>query len=217
MTIFTRQWDRLHRKAFDQRDSIEHTFYHLLDTRFAQWVNEQQSVVVIGFPRSGTTFLMEVLSSMINGRLSYEPLSDRIPEARQFLHPHVFDNPGKVKEKNMGFPYRRPNEEDAALKAYFTKVLKGNLDHPRVWHGSRKLKNYRSMTILTKIVWGNLMAAWIANTFGSKIIYIYRHPAGVIDSIIRQKWAGMFQDSAFMSLFMDQQSLVNDWLVSISR
>lgn len=193
------------------RRTLLSTVYDILDAIYAPFVSAEEVIVVAGFPRSGTTFLAEFVASVTKARVIFEPISWQIPQAMQFLHPHTFNN-GKI-DFLQGFPYRNPEQHDPVLENYIQLALKGNVHCARV-RRYRNVSSYRTKKVLVKTVRGNLLLAWIAQKFKPRVILLVRHPCAVVESWLRQPWAShAIMEDAFLSLFLDQKHLVEDWLL----
>ena len=183
--------------------------YDSLAFLYSQFARPSDAVVILGFPRSGTTFLVEAVSALLPARTMFEPLHHSVAPARRFLHPHWFVNDTTRLQK--GFPYRRPHEVDPLLSDFFQRILTGAINQSRLSR-YRSLSSFRTKNIVVKETRGTLLASWLANTFQVRIILLIRNPIAVVESVQRQRFGWWLQDASFLSLFTDQEELVEDWL-----
>lgn len=152
---------RLHQRVW--RRSIEPRLFR------RSWKIED-TVVVCGSPRSGTTWLAEILASDEHSSFSNEPLN-------LTNHPDA---------KRAGFEWRtyigpeelRPREEE-----YLRAVLTGQIGmSPRgvLWH---ILGVARTRRLIVKFVRANRMLGWMRRTFPVQaIVLVLRHPCAVVSS-----------------------------------
>lgn len=144
-------------------------------------------VLVAGAPRSGTTWVAELIGSVTGSRLLFEPLA---PVA-------VANRPGIP-----AFPDRRPGDEDAILQAYMEAVLHGSRRDPLI--DARPL-TARPQGRVVKMVRCCLMIGWLAELFPDvAIVFVTRDPWSVVRSRIRMQWdpepdvAALLEQSSLM-------------------
>jgi len=157
-------------------------------------------LVIAGSGRSGTTWILDVLTEANNLRPVFEPLnSDGVSEARDFCNRYI-----------------KENEYEPELKHFMEKVFNGKLNH--IWPNTRSLPfklrpnisqmtswdynynllsrykkfcirytNYlrkKSLRPITKFIRANLMLDWLSANFNPRIIFLVRHPGAVTASKI---------------------------------
>ena len=141
-----------------------------------------ESIVVLGFGRSGTTWLSDIISKSLGGMLLFEP-----------LHPAVFD-------RSTEYCYRSEfnKEQSEYLQLFLEAVLSGASEHRWLIRNhvgsplheiSEEYIRYvwaNSGVIGFKSIRANFMVDWFADRQVQKIVYMYRHPLAVIASIIRR-------------------------------
>ena len=137
----------------------------------------RDTLLVAGSPRSGTTFLAELLNQIPRSAILFEPEHiQQVPEARQAgLTWHTIKYPG---------------DDWAQGRRFFERVLRGRLitswtvSHvplpsavaPRVW--------------IVKFVDANFMLGWLASQFPVRApVLLIRHPCAVIASQLRRGWS----------------------------
>lgn len=137
----------------------------------------EDTVIVSGVPRSGTTWLAEMIAVQPGYKLLSEPL---------FLH-------GPGGRDGLGLEWRtymEPNESNAEIEGWIRKALTGRIPGDYVLT-SRSLLG-RAAEFLTdrknvvKFVRASRMLGWIDNTFDVRgIILLLRHPCAVVASQLR--------------------------------
>lgn len=135
------------------------------------------TIVVAGVARSGTSWLAELVMALPGYKLMGEPLAyglDRLD--------HVP-------------PYQGPGQENDALEEYLKGVMEGR--RPGGWRlgtESRILRLFRHgkrRRMVTKFIHANRILQWLANTFDIRgIILIVRHPCAVVASM--QKYGAWY-------------------------
>lgn len=152
-------------------------------------VDINDTIAIFGAPRSGTTWIMEILYYALNDRwLVFEPLYN---ESSYFkiLREKVF--------KDYFFPPWRPyipvDKEDSILYSFFVKVFKGrilqgSLPTHRKYHSDIS-RWFKSDKVLVKFIRANRLLPWILKRFTLRgTILIIRHPCATITSQINRGW-----------------------------
>ena len=148
-------------------------------------------IVLAGSGRSGTSWLLDVLAVDKNLRPIFEPL-------------HVKHVPNA---KNLWDLYLRAGCENAALEQHFYNVFEKRTEqawftwmHCRVGHNvpnwSKPLaimanaKNFRfwARRRIAKVIKANLCLDWLQHKFAIKLIFMRRHPGGVLASRLKMNW-----------------------------
>jgi hypothetical protein len=153
--------------------------------------NPRNSILVAGTARSGTTWLGDVLSSQLRGRVMFEPF-----------------HPGKIEQFRPFnyFQYMRPDEPDEALRSYAERVLTGAIRHPWI---DREVDCLFPRCRVIKEVRANLFLKWIRRAFpDTPMLLIVRHPCAVALSRMQLHWATDDDIAPFLS----QPKLVADFL-----
>ena len=150
----------------------------------------RRTVFLCGAPRSGTTWLAEVINRSHVYRYLYEPFNcDQVPlcshfSERQYLRPHD-DDPQYFEAARAIFTGRA---RDAWIDQY---------NRPAIVR-RRLVKDVRSM----------LMLKWIREHFPEmKIIFIMRHPCAVAVSRTKLGWRSIWRET-----FFKQPDLMADYL-----
>ncbi len=131
----------------------------------------ENTLIVAGAARSGTTWLAEVFASQTPTRLIFEPFyPDRVPEYRGFS-PMEYVAPGRARPK---------------LRRVVEEILHGRVRGPWVDH---QIDCLRPNQRIVKAVRANLMLAWLSQEFSAvPIVFLIRHPCAVVSSRIAAQW-----------------------------
>jgi hypothetical protein len=137
--------------------------------------NPRENYLIFGDPRGGTTWIAEVIQSVIPTSLIWEPLSI-----------------GTVKEfRNLNFGWRQFIPEEAKwpeAQFAFEKVFRGKLlNHwTAAYTSPEQLKTENPLLI--KFCRGNQLLPWLINNFSfkNKPLYLIRHPFAVVASQLKQ-------------------------------
>jgi hypothetical protein len=123
--------------------------------------DHRSAVVLAGSPRSGTTWISEVLNHDLRYRFMWEP-----------FHPREGVFPART--------YLRPDYTDAALLAGARSILAGRVRSAWVDKHNRRFLPRRR---LIKEVYGNLLLGWLHQQFPElPLVLILRHPCAVAAS-----------------------------------
>ncbi|MHA1291900.1 MAG: sulfotransferase [Promethearchaeota archaeon] len=150
----------------------------------------ENSLILDGTGRSGTTWLAEILTKFLNYRVIFEPF-----------------NPRKVKlcKNFLNKQYIPPNCKNKEYYKIFEKILSGKIRGFWVNQDNRVL---RPKGRIIKTIRASLFLKWLKINFPSvPIIYILRHPCAVVQSRTRLKW-----ETKDVDIFLKQDDLVNDYL-----
>jgi len=147
-------------------------------------LNEKEAILVSGAPRSGTTWVMEILETLPAYKSIFEPFhKDWFPEVQKLkINPYR--------------PYVYFKDSNPSLKEYLTKVFKGEV--------VSKSPNYRltleniykrifAKKAVVKFIRANRLLPWIANNFQVKgIFFVIRHPCSTVASQLETGVRGHF-------------------------
>jgi len=145
-------------------------------TRQIAACNIRDTIVVAGAPRSGTTWLAEVLRALPSYKFVNEPLLLSNYEAAQ----------------KAGFAWRThlaPNENAPQAKYFFEDVLSGRVPHGPLWHYQadssvgRLLEQITHRKLIVKFCRAGRLLHWLLGEFEVRgAVLIVRHPCAVIAS-----------------------------------
>ena len=137
----------------------------------------RDTLLVAGSPRSGTTFLAELLNQIPRSAILFEPEHIRlVPEARQAgLTWHTVKYPGDDWPEGRRF-FERVLRGRLITSWTVSHVPLANAVAPRVW--------------IVKFVDANFMIGWLAANFPVRApVLLLRHPCAVIASQLRRGWS----------------------------
>jgi hypothetical protein len=129
------------------------------------------TILLIGMGRSGTTWIADIINHDRSCRVLFEPFFPAlVPEARGFEY----------------IQYMRPTDDDPALAAAAVRILAGRTrsrwvdrDNPGLFYRRRIIKDIRC----------NLMAGWLHAIFPRMpIVLVIRHPLQVAASWKKLGW-----------------------------
>lgn len=137
----------------------------------------EDTIVIAGSPRSGTTLLLEALHKIPGYKTINEPLlTPRIQKMKGF-HSRSYIHSGTSSEMQFKF---------------LEEVLKGQMDPSARWlfdaesTFGRILEHSMRKKLLVKFCRINRMLPWFADQFDVRsIIFIIRHPCAVVNSMLR--------------------------------
>ncbi len=151
-------------------------------------IDVQSSILLVGAPRSGTTWVMEIIEALGNYRVVFEPFHTGFyPMSRRFISRFLDDPAYRIVYR----PYLPIDYEDSNLRTYLDRVLRGRV--AGYWYSppTRLAKNLRWIKadkVIVKDVWIPRLLPWITNRFYHEIrktFLLIRHPCAIIESQIR--------------------------------
>jgi len=152
----------------------------------------EATVVIVGAPRSGTTWLLELVRAHRSYKAINEPLLYGDTRRTYGFEPRT---------------YVHPEDEAQQSREYIENVLRGQIGLAPVWHDEsesrveRLLEHWRRDRVVVKFCRGNRMIHWLSCQFGTRPpVFIVRHPCAVVSSMMR---FGAWTDSEHASLRVD--------------
>jgi hypothetical protein len=136
-------------------------------------------IIILGFGRSGTTWLSDIISKTTGSLILFEPLHPSVTDlSREYAYSHIGNN-----------------ETDDVLKDFLNKVI--NKQYQKMWllrnHVPTRLEEtspdflellWRECNVIgMKGIRMNFMIEWLYKNISQKIVFIMRHPCAVISSI----------------------------------
>jgi len=148
---------------------------------FLKGFNEKDSIIIIGSPRTGTTWIMEILNNLPQYTTIFEP-----------LHPIWFP---RVKELKLSMRhYETADSDNGLLYDYLHKVFNGEVTSQRPRYRltfANILKRVTAKKLIVKFVRANRLVPWIVNNYNLRaVIFITRHPCATISSQFRTGYTG---------------------------
>ena len=151
---------------------------HLLDAVFAAGLNPKDAVLISGFYRSGTTFLMESLAEAKRRRTVFEPFCHQVPQALGLYAREV-----RIRSPEI-FPIVQPLAQSSKYDAFFINTLRGRVQCE--WtRNTRTPMGWLRRQLLIKSVRANGALCYLKQRFGCQTINIRRHPLGIAASVSR--------------------------------
>ncbi len=167
--------------------------------KFGLWGRPDASaaILIVGSARSGTTWLMNVLSSARGIQPIFEPLYPPYSAAVRKLA--GWD----ARDPYIRGRYLRPDGEYPDWAALLGRVLTGQ--ERNYWTDFERTSLFPDR-FLIKLIRANLMVGYIARTFQPAIVYTIRHPCAVVRSRLGLRWHAEVAD------LLAQSELVEDHL-----
>lgn len=155
---------------------------------FSKKFNIEDTLMISGSPRSGTTWLMQILGNIPDYLTLFEPLQ----------HEHF------PRSNKAGFDSRSyipPLKKCTKKREYLDDIFRGKIISlmPRYKFNKKIiLRRVNADKLLVKFVRANRLIPWITKNFElKKIIYIIRHPCATIASQLRTGYMGNNYDRLY--------------------
>jgi hypothetical protein len=161
-------------KTNDLLLSTYYTYKRIMTKIFNSHKQKKKDILILSSPRSGSTWLMELLSYEKHAKYIDEPLSKDIIDIKNFLPIKTWWNYLSLDDT-----------ESKIFKNYFN-----NDDIIRCFGSANILKNnysYFTNRRIFKVIRANALIEFFENEFDFNIIYLIRHPISQSLSCIRRK------------------------------
>lgn len=180
--------------------------------------NSKDTIAVFSSPRGGSTWLGELLATLPNSSLVYEPLF------RGFINTNnVMPDKWQVKTqyvKDLNFYFYQPIPEEGSwpeaqeflFKLFNRELVTLSMYHENVWTDIPKSEHF-----IFKFCTAELMLPWIVNNFDISPILLVRHPCAVVASQLQHiGWNNVRRDPKikipdfkFNDIYLKYQDLFN--------
>lgn len=144
-------------------------------------MKQEDTIFLVGTPRSGTTWLMELLENIPSYTYLFEP-----------LHANWFPEAVKIDFKSR--PYLPKNQVKEDWEEYLRKIFTGKIVSRVPLYGSKpfiSMNRLLSKKLIVKSVRLTRLLPWIAERFQlHSVIYIVRHPCATIASQLKTGFFG---------------------------
>lgn len=182
------------------------------------------SIVINGFWRSGTTWLLEAVTQAWNAKPVFEPLVPVLKSYEPYLqnnYRHLIQEDGTFVDGLMpycGSDINACPELAVYLKSvlkggspdYFTRLTRENIRTRRGQHSELRLLRaiYRIIDamqtrVVTKFVRAHLILPGLHATYGMPVFHIRRDPRAVVESLRRQKWSKWIRSANLSTLLLE--------------
>lgn len=137
--------------------------------------NPIDQLLIFSDPRGGSTWITELLKTINNTAIIWEPLNISEVESVQ----------------KLGFGWRQYIPEDVNwidAKKMFDQILSGRILNEWTLLKTTTQEFFKAEKLIVKICRGNMLLPWLVNqySFKYKPIYLVRHPFAVVCSQLRQ-------------------------------
>jgi len=189
----------------DVRIQVGLLAWHLTDKLVSSNIKLEESLVLNGFWRSGTTWVQQVVSNALDAKTVFEPFSVAVPHTHYYLE--GLESSLAVERIVKPFmPYVASGAEwPIELERIVQQSLHSTLTPYQFTYAGRDSyrESFKNRLVL-KFVKGAFLLPAIASKFVVPVLHIRRDPRWVVASICRQPgWGGgIFEDlSIFEQLF----------------
>ncbi|MGP1385979.1 MAG: sulfotransferase domain-containing protein [Thainema sp.] len=171
------------------------------------FVKPENTLVINGFWRSGTTWLQECIAEALQAKSIFEPFQARAKYIFKCL-PEISPSRRDYAFHNGLMPYAAEAlEPDTQLFHLINQAQRGQLTQKFVLRNQKlNLERCLNQQVVVKYTRGALILRAIANTFSCPVIHVYRDPRAVIASIKKSKpnWGeGAFNNFSLSSHLLE--------------
>lgn len=175
-------------------------------------VNPEESLIINGFWRSGTTWIMELVADMIRAKTVFEPFNPPMPEIAPMGHSAIGHCLAEIEPPRTDYafvctlmPYVADQLDlDSQLAGVVKKALLGKLRARKL--GRKNLKECLRPRVITKFTRGSLCMRPIQDAFSAPVLHVIRDPRASIASLKKLE-NGNFAKGAFNNFPLRAQLL----------
>ncbi|WP_179862322.1 sulfotransferase domain-containing protein [Longibacter salinarum] len=193
----------------------------LVDAAIGATLNPNDAIVISGFWRSGTTWLLQSVANSLGAKSLFEPLLPHIGSYEQAFQKRYPASTFSKRVKPDGvmpycanildeFPGLRLHLENmlvGALPSHFVRMVRESKKRGEETDSRMARLNYRIQEalcrqVVVKLVRGALILPLIVDEFNPSILHVRRDPRAVVASYKRQAWTDWMEDSALHDLLL---------------
>ncbi len=150
--------------------------------RYGQWrsrrYDPEKTIVVACTGRGGSTWLAQLIASAPGHHILWEQL-------------HWKSNP-EAEDAGFGTPTYIPRGAEAPDRRAFVRAILSGQTLPHAINSARYFRPYdlvRLRAYVAKFVTTNMMLPWMVDTFGTRAVFMVRHPCAVVSSqLVHGEW-----------------------------
>lgn len=181
----------------------------LRSTSFAGTLGAPSPILVTGAPRSGSTWVGNILALDRRSGYIHEPFNKRCPDGRcqaRFAHSFTYITPATEA------PYLTALRDTLAWQYSTRAELKSVRTSRALARMARDLGYFQIMRqrharVILKDPLALFSANWLAQRFGAQVVVVIRHPAAFVASLRAARW-----HRVHFAMFRDQPQLMTDRL-----
>jgi len=178
-------------KNSDMSFRIKRQAQYLIDSWLAPFIQPRQSILIVGFWRTGSTWLMESLAELLHAKTVFEPFSPRLPEMHT-LHQYFKEMHGPRNWHTYLPYYAGVLPSTHPLHAHLDLALRSALKGNSLRLSQQQLPQSFRRRAIVKTVQGQLLVKAVSDTFHPPVILLRRDPRAIMASLQQVKWVDMF-------------------------
>jgi len=173
-------------KRIRDRYYLHRYIYPFIKRNKDRQISFENNICLFSFPRSGSTWLSEILLTIPGSCLFDEPLLRNTIESPNVLPRLEIRKFKEIAENNFYFFQPIPADaKEPECKTIFEILLKGQALSIGLYNDYGLHVLSKSKIFVTKFNHANLLSCWLANQFDFASISLFRNPYSCIASIIR--------------------------------
>ena len=182
--------------------------YALVKYRKVNPISLSKNYLIFGSPRSGTTWLMQMLQQTLSAQVIWEPLNPRLQTIR-------------FKNLHLGWsPYLDPIDQHDGVVTVFKSLFSGQENRSVLFSESGWFNLLLTSSQLIKFCRGHLLLPWLVMNFRftNKPIFIIRNPYAVVSSqLLHSGWNHLIKNLPITKFDSPIFSQYNSYLSSLNN
>ena len=198
-------------------------------------IDPSGTIVITGFWRSGTTWLLESMASSLQAKSVFEPLHLNISSYRDTLRKSIREQPDSYLHLFMPYVEDAERRDAAKLRQYTLRALnssipgfwvrRGRTNEDNAWmkRAGRVFSRFRDAfrtRVVTKLVRGQLLISALQSWFDPIIIHLRRDPRAIVPSFDRSFsnwWHHLSLEEQLLETNDGRSSYFSTWTDEIKR
>lgn len=155
---------------------------------------KENTICLFSFPRSGSTWMSEILLNISNSCLFDEPFLRNKIRSIEYMPDHTLQKFNEIKDLDFYFFQPIPVEANwPEAQKVIEKLFHGQVVSLGLYddYGLWRLNKVSSFII--KMNYASLMASWMQSNFECSSIALVRNPLAVLASSIRHEWISLLK------------------------
>lgn len=176
----------------------------LTDRLLAPFVNIEESVILTGFWRSGTTWIQRFLGEVLGAKTVFEPLEPVYPKAVGSFDTSALPRKD-IKYLRLFMPFPKADFDNSRLRSYLEYSMRSRLRGNRPRRSRQRWTESFRRVVVVKSTRLQLCLDSVQRSFDCHVVHVRRDPRAVLASIRRNDWGGWMKGVALKDLLLSPQ------------
>lgn len=168
---------------------------YFLYLRKLEHKESHKNILLFSSPRGGSTWLANIMTSVDNSTLIWEPLFKGNQYLINAFNPFSYS---EIHETNFGWNQHIPeNQEWKEAYSFFNRLFRKEIKNIKLYRYNNFKEILSSEIFIYKFCFGNLLLPYLSNNFNIKSVFMLRHPCATISSQLEHGWQYLQKDASY--------------------